>query len=74
MEGILEVELWFAPRFLDQLLRWGALRMVNNGPEWLKTFDNGPEWSPGALGRVSGGPKRGFWRSSEGAWTLLKRS
>ena len=61
-------------RLFKYWYRWGALRMVNNGPEWLKTFDNGPEWSPGALGRVSGGPKRGFWRSSEGAWTLLKRS
>ena len=40
-------------------LRWGALRMVTNGPEWSRTFDNGPEWSPGALGRVSGGPERG---------------
>ena len=37
----------------------GALRMVNNGPEWSRTLDNGPEWSPGALGRVSGGPERG---------------
>ena len=33
--------------------------MVNNGPEWSRTLDNGPEWSPGALGRVSGGPERG---------------
>ena len=29
------------------------------GPKKLRTLDNGPEWSPGALGRVSGGPERG---------------
>ena len=46
-------------RLFKYWYRWGALRMVNNGPEWSRTLDNGPEWSPGALGRVSGGPERG---------------
>ena len=54
-----EMFLDLAPLSANLWLRWGALRMVNNGPEWSRTLDNGPEWSPGALGRVSGGPERG---------------
>ena len=45
-------------RLFKYWYRCGALRMVNNGPELSRTLDNGPEWSPGALGRVSGGPER----------------
>ena len=36
------------------------------GPKWSITVDNGPELSPGALGRVSGGPERGSLEVSRG--------
>ena len=51
--------------------RWGALRIVNNGPEW-SFLDN---W--GLLERLGGSLevlREGLWRSSEGAWGLLGRS
>ena len=83
MEGNLRLELCFALRFLDQLERWGALRMVNNG-------QNGQEHSTmvqnGLLERLAMGGslevlrgslevlRDGLWRSSEGAWGLLGRS
>ena len=56
--------------FRDLRYRWGALRMVNNGPEWSRTFDNGPEWSLesvfGDLQRVHGVSWDGLERSCEG--------
>ena len=38
------------------------------GSKKTRTFENGSEWSPGALGRVSGGPERASWAAWEGLW------